>query len=104
VKFGYLSRRETERITLVGEEARLHFRRYTSNDFMRQEYEYESLFDLTDFQLKCVGLTGSDEYLWKKQVYGDDIAIPMRFSKGYRDLDSVEFSVSESFLGLEDLY
>jgi len=104
VKFGYLSRRETERITLVGEEARLHFRRYTSNDFMRQEYEYESLFDLTDFQLKCVGLTGSDEYLWKKQVYGDDVAIPMRFSKGYRDLDSVEFSVSESFLGLEDLY
>jgi hypothetical protein len=104
VKLGYLSRRETERITLVGEEARLHFRRYTMHDFMRQEYEYEPLSDLTSLQLKCVGLTGSDEYLLKRQVYGNDVAIPMRFSRGYHDLDSVEFSVSESFLGLEDLY
>jgi len=103
-KFGYLEREETERITLVGEEARLHFRRFTMSDFQRQEYRYTALTDLSKHQIKNIGLSGFDNFRWKDSFYGESVTAPLQFRSRYKDPDRVVDVLSESSLGLEDLY
>jgi hypothetical protein len=103
-KLGYLERTETERITLVGEAARLHFRRFTMSDFQKQEYQYTALSDLTVHQLKNIGLSGFDNSQWKSSFYGENVTAPLQIRNKYRDPDRVVDVLSESSLGLEDLY
>lgn len=105
VKLGYLERSETERITLVGEEARRHFRRLTRSDFQAQEYVYTSLEKISNFQLKCIGLSGLDDFHWKELFFDRErVRIPVRHRTIYRDPDRVTDIFSESSIGLEDLY
>jgi len=103
-KFGYLEREETERITLVGEAARLHFRRFTTSDFQRQEYKYTSRTHLSADQLKSTGLSGLDNVHWKSSFHEEHVKTPLQFRTRYRDPDRATNFLSESSLGLEDLY
>lgn len=104
-KLGYTKRSETERLTLIGEDARSHFRRFTEKDFKRQEYSYEALTTLSKVQLHAIGLSGNSDVQWRKLFYEPDIALPINRNIPYRDLDRVDhvlFSESASVLG--DLY
>lgn len=103
-KLGFLEREETERITLVGDQARLHFRRYTVSDFQKQEYTYTALDNLSTHQLRNIGLSDSGSDAWVKSFYGSEVATPLSFRARYKDPDRVVDYLSESSLGLEDLY
>lgn len=104
VKFGYVERAETERITVIGEEARRHFRRLLREDFEKQEYRYTAMLPLTSQQLSSIGLVESSDYFWRRLFF--ESYQPYQLSKRvkYQDLDHVTDIFSESSLGLEDLY
>jgi len=104
VKLGFLERRETERITMVGEDARKHFRRLVRTDFEKQEYQYTALLTLSPIQLQSIGLSGFNESQWKRSFYTGEMYVPMRSKREYRDPDKVVDIFSESSIGLEDLY
>jgi hypothetical protein len=105
VKLGYLERRETERITLVGEEARRHFRRYTEDDFRRQEYCYTALCNLSKVQIASVGLSGLGDSQWRRLFYETNVAIPLRQGHRYRDLDeTIDNDISPNFSEIGDMY
>lgn len=90
VRLGYVLRKESERMTVYGLEAREHFRRLVSEDFREQEFEYESLLEITSDQLKSIGLSGVRDSDWKKLFgVGDTGRSRLSFRRQYQDFDDV---------------
>lgn len=56
VRYGWLSREQVPRKTLVGEEARGYFRRMFRDEIMSLEYTYTALFDLKSDLLSRIGV------------------------------------------------
>lgn len=105
VALGYVERSETERVTLIGEDARKHFRRFFRDDYMEQEYEYTAILPLGPDQIKAIGLNEDfSDADWLKLFsvdgYGDDSFVKNR----YVDLDATFVDLTNSTPVLEDLY
>jgi len=90
VRLGYAVRRESERMTVYGLEAREYFRRLVSGDFRKQQFEYESLVELSPDQLRSIGLSGVRDLDWKKLFgIGDTGRSRLSFRRQYQDFDDV---------------
>jgi hypothetical protein len=105
VKYGYLERAETERIVLVGEDARRHFRRLNIQDIREQEYTYTSILPISAHQLQSIGLSGLNEYEWRRsfQSRGFNIGLSFR-SQPLRDWDAAPMTTAADEVDLMDLY
>lgn len=102
VKLGFLEREESERICIVGEEARKHFRRLKGDDTVTQEYIYTCLVPLSPEQLISTGLvrgSGADSKrsFERRTVHGK------RSFEEYQDLDPITLQ-DTSGIDLSSLY
>jgi hypothetical protein len=90
VRLGYVVRKESERKTVYGVEAREYFRRIVTEDFREQEFEYEAVLDMSAEQLNSIGLSGTSDRDWRKLFGGGgSFHSNLSFRRQYEDFDLV---------------
>lgn len=103
VVLGFLERTETERMVLMGPDARRHFRRFDKEDFVRQEYTYTAKLSLNRDQVLSTGLSGLTDLEWKRQFVQPNVSVPLSF-RPFKDHDAAKDSHDDVSAVMEDLY
>lgn len=85
VKYGWLDKRQSSKITLVGPEARSFFRRLIRQEILTLEYDYTANFDFSEDQLTELGVHDIDIHdffrpLKRRRLHAD---------REYVDLDTI---------------